>query len=102
MVFAGLITMPTSSCFAESSEFIADFVIKGEMISDSGKLWVKGHKARQEMGAQADKMIMIIDLDQRFQTIFSWFHRISRKYKNRRYLKYPLKISDPVDLSSFI
>ena len=67
MVFAGLITMPTSSCFAEASEFTADFVIKGEMMSDSGKLWVKGHKARQEMGAQAEKIIMIMDLDQGFQ-----------------------------------
>jgi hypothetical protein len=37
------------------------------MMSDSGKLWVKGHKARQEMGAQAEKIIMIMDLDQGFQ-----------------------------------
>ena len=67
MLFAGLITMTAFSGIAEASEFLADFVIKGEMISDSGKLWVKGHKARQEMGAQADKMIMIMDLDQGFQ-----------------------------------
>jgi hypothetical protein len=67
MVLAGLITMPTSSGLAEASEFLADFVIKGEMMSDSGKLWVKGHKARQEMGAQAEKIIMIMDLDQGFQ-----------------------------------
>ena len=67
MLFAGLITMATSSGLAEASEFLADFVIKGEMMSDSGKLWVKGQKARQEMGTQADKMIMLMDLDQGFQ-----------------------------------
>lgn len=67
MLFAGLITMTAFSGLAEASEFLADFVIKGEMMSDNGKLWVKGHKARQEMGAQADKMIMIMDLDQGFQ-----------------------------------
>jgi len=67
MFFAGLITVATFSGIAEASEFLADFVIKGGMMSDSGKLWVKGHKARQEMGAQAEKMIMIMDLDQGFQ-----------------------------------
>ena len=67
MLFAGLITMTAFSGIAEASEFLADFVIKGDMMSDNGKLWVKGHKARQEMGAQADKMIMIMDLDQGFQ-----------------------------------
>jgi hypothetical protein len=59
--------MTAFSGIAEASEFLADFVIKGEMMSDSGKLWVKGHKARQEMGAQAEKMIMILDLHQGFQ-----------------------------------
>lgn len=67
MLFAGLITVAAFPGIAEASEFLADFVIRGEMMSDSGKLWVKGHKARQEMGAQADKMIMIMDLDQGFQ-----------------------------------
>ena len=67
MLFAGLITVAAFSGIAEASEFLADFVIKGGMMSDNGKLWVKGHKARQEMGAQADKMIMIMDLDQGFQ-----------------------------------
>ena len=67
MLFGGLITVAAFSGIAEASEFLADFVIKGEMMSDNGKLWVKGHKARQEMGAQADKMIMIMDLDQGFQ-----------------------------------
>jgi hypothetical protein len=67
MLFASVITVAAFSGFAEASEFLADFVIKGEQMSDSGKLWVKGHKARQEMGAQADKMIMIMDLDQGFQ-----------------------------------
>jgi hypothetical protein len=66
MLFASVITVAAFSGFAEASEFLADFVIKGEQMSDSGKLWVKGHKARQEMGAHADKMIMIIDLDQGF------------------------------------
>jgi outer membrane lipoprotein-sorting protein len=67
MLFAGLIIMAAFSGIAEASEFLADFVIKGGMMSDSGKLWVKGHKARQEMGAQAEKIIMIMDLDQGFQ-----------------------------------
>jgi hypothetical protein len=67
MLFAGLLTVAAFSGIAEASEFLADFVIKGEMMSDSGKLWVKGHKARQEMGAQAEKIIMIMDLDQGFQ-----------------------------------
>jgi len=67
MLFTGLITMAAFSGIAEASEFLADFVIKGEMMSDNGKLWVKGHKARQEMGAQAEKIIMIMDLDQGFQ-----------------------------------
>lgn len=67
MLFAALITMAAFSGIAEASEFLADFVIKGEMMSDNGKLWVKGHKARQEMGAQAEKIIMIMDLDQGFQ-----------------------------------
>jgi len=64
MFFAGLITLTAFFGIAEASEFLADFVIKGGTMSDSGKLWVKGNKARQEMGAQADKMIMIMDLDQ--------------------------------------
>ena len=67
MLFAGLLTVAAFSGIAEASEFLADFVIKGEMMSDNGKLWVKGHKARQEMGAQAEKLIMIMDLDQGFQ-----------------------------------
>ena len=67
MLFGGLITVAAFSGIAEASEFLADFVIKGEMMSDNGKLWVKGHKARQEMGAQAEKIIMIMDLDQGFQ-----------------------------------
>jgi len=67
MLFTSLITVAAFSGIAEASEFLADFVIKGGMMSDSGKLWVKGHKARQEMGAQAEKIIMIMDLDQGFQ-----------------------------------
>jgi hypothetical protein len=67
MLFTGLMIIAAFFGIAEASEFLADFVIKGETMSDNGKLWVKGNKARQEMGAQADKMIMIMDLDQGFQ-----------------------------------
>jgi hypothetical protein len=67
MVFAGLITMAVFSGIAEASEFLADVVMKGGMMSGNGKVWVKGQKARQEMGTQAEKMIIIMDLDQGFQ-----------------------------------
>jgi hypothetical protein len=49
---------------AEASEFLADVVMKGGMTSGDGKLWVKGHKSRQEMGSKAEKMILIMDMDQ--------------------------------------
>jgi outer membrane lipoprotein-sorting protein len=67
MVFAGLIAMAVFSGIAEASEFLADVVMKGGMMSGNGKVWVKGQKARQEMGAQEEKMIIIMDLDQGFQ-----------------------------------
>ncbi len=67
MVFAGLITMTVFFGIAEASEFLADVVMKGGMMSGNGKVWVKGQKVRQEMGAQTEKMITIMDLDQGFQ-----------------------------------
>jgi hypothetical protein len=67
MFFAGLITMAAFSRLAEASEFSADVVMKGGMMPGSGKVWVKGQKVRQEMGAQTGKMIMIMDLGQGFQ-----------------------------------
>jgi outer membrane lipoprotein-sorting protein len=67
MVIAGLITTAVFSGIAEASEFLADVVMKGGMMSGNGKVWVKGQKARQEMGTQAEKMIIIMDLDQGFQ-----------------------------------
>jgi outer membrane lipoprotein-sorting protein len=69
MFLAGLITMTTFSGPAEASEFLADVVMKGGMMSGNGKVWVKGQKMRQEMGAGAEKMITIMDLDQGFQWI---------------------------------
>jgi outer membrane lipoprotein-sorting protein len=65
--FAGLITMATFCGTAGASEFLADVVMKGGMMSGDGKLWVKNNKSRQEMGAGAEKMIIIMDLDQGFQ-----------------------------------
>ena len=67
MFFAGLIAMATFSGAVEASEFLADVVMKGGMMSGDGKVWVKGQKMRQEMGTGAEKMIMIMDLDQGFQ-----------------------------------
>ena len=54
MFFAGLITMATFSGTAEASEFLADVVMKGGMMSGDGKVWVKGQKSRQEMGSAAE------------------------------------------------
>ena len=65
--FAGLITIANFSETVEASEFLADVVMKGGMMSDDGKVWVKGHKSRQEMGTAAEKMILIMDMDQGFQ-----------------------------------
>jgi outer membrane lipoprotein-sorting protein len=64
---AGLITMVAFSGAAEASEFLADVVMKGGMMSGDGKVWVKGQKMRQEMGTGVEKMITIMDLDQGFQ-----------------------------------
>ena len=67
MFCAGLITMAAFSGTAQASEFLADVVMKGGMMSGDGKVWVKGQKMRQEMGTGAEKMIIIMDLDQGFQ-----------------------------------
>ena len=64
---AGFIFMATFCGTAGASEFLADVVMKGGMMSGDGKLWVKGQKSRQEMGAGAEKMIIIMDLDRGFQ-----------------------------------
>jgi hypothetical protein len=64
---AGLITMANFSGTAEASEFLADVVMQGGMMSGDGKVWVKGQKSRQEMGSKAEKMIIIMDLDNGFQ-----------------------------------
>lgn len=66
MFLAGLIALGNFSGTAGASEFLADVVMKGGMMSDEGKLWVKGKKSRQEMGTAAEKMIIIMDLDQGF------------------------------------
>ena len=63
----GLITGANFSATAEAAEFLADVVMKGGMMSDDGKVWVKGNKSRQEMGTAAEKMILIMDLDRGFQ-----------------------------------
>jgi hypothetical protein len=67
MFFVSLLTMAVFSGPVDASEFIADVVIKGGMMSGHGKIWVKGHKMRQEFGARAENMIMIMDLDQGYQ-----------------------------------
>ena len=64
---AGLITIAAFSGTAEASEFLADVVMKGGMMSGDGKVWVKGQKMRQEIGTQKEKMITIMDLDKGFQ-----------------------------------
>jgi hypothetical protein len=63
MFLVGSILMSMFGGTVEASEFLADVVMKGGMMSGSGKVWVKGHKSRQEMGSQAEKMILIMDMD---------------------------------------
>jgi hypothetical protein len=46
MFCAGLITMAAFSGTAEASEFLADVVMKGGMMSGDGKVWVKGQKSK--------------------------------------------------------
>ena len=69
MFCAGLIAMAPVLGSAEASEFSADVVMKGGMMSGDGKIWVKGQKSRQEMGTGMEKMITIMDLDQGYQWI---------------------------------
>ena len=69
MFFACLISVLAFCGPAEASEFCADVVIEGGMMSGSGKVWVKDQKMRQEFGAGAEKMVMIMDLDQGYQWI---------------------------------
>jgi len=64
---AGLITMAAFCGTAGASEFLADVVMKGGMMSGDGKVWVKEQKMRQEMGTEKEKMITIMDLDKGFQ-----------------------------------
>lgn len=65
--FAVIIAMANFYGTAEASEFLADVVMKGGGMSDDGKVWVKGHKSRQEIGTAAEKMIVIMDMDQGLQ-----------------------------------
>ena len=67
MFLAGFLATTNYSGTASASEFLADVVMKGGMMSGDGKVWVKGQKSRQEMGTAAEKMIIIMDLDQGFQ-----------------------------------
>ena len=62
MFLVGSIMMSMFWGTVEASEFLADVVMKGGMMSGDGKVWVKGHKSRQEMGSQAEKMILIMDM----------------------------------------
>ena len=64
MFLVGSIMMSMYWGTSEASEFLADVVMKGGMMSGDGKVWVKGHKSRQERGSQAEKMILIMDMDQ--------------------------------------
>jgi hypothetical protein len=64
MFLVGSIMMSMSWATAEASEFLADVVMKGGVTSGDGKVWVKGHRSRQEMGSQTEKMILIMDMNQ--------------------------------------
>ena len=64
--WACLVAIANISGSAEASEFQADVIMTGGMESDDGKVWVKGQKSRQEIGSAAEKMIIIMDLDQGF------------------------------------
>ena len=66
VIWACLAAIANVSGSAEASEFLADVIMKGGMESDDGKVWVKGQKSRQEIGSAAEKMIIIMDLDQGF------------------------------------
>ena len=64
--WACLAALANVSGLAEASEFQADVIMTGGMESDDGKVWVKGQKSRQEIGSAAEKMIIIMDLDEGF------------------------------------
>jgi outer membrane lipoprotein-sorting protein len=64
ILFTSLITMAVLSGLALASEFSAEIIMKGGPMSGKGRVWVKGHKMRQEFGGQFGKMITIMDLDQ--------------------------------------
>ena len=55
MFCAGLITMATFSGTAEASEFLADVVMQGGMMSGDGKVWIKGQKMRAGDGRRGGK-----------------------------------------------
>ena len=67
LLFMFWVALIANACFAgtaEASEFLADVVMKGGMTSGDGKVWVKGHKSRQEMGGKTEKMILIMDMEE--------------------------------------
>jgi outer membrane lipoprotein-sorting protein len=64
MILVGSIIISICWGTAEASEFLADVVMKGGVTSGDGKVWVKGHRSRQEMGSQTEKMILIMDMNQ--------------------------------------
>lgn len=63
IVLMSFITTAVFSGLAPASEFSAEIIVKGGRMSGQGKVWVKGHKMRQEFGEQFGKMITIMDLD---------------------------------------
>jgi hypothetical protein len=62
-LFAGLI-MAAFFESAPASEFSADIIMKGDLMSAKGKVWVKGQKMRQAFGNEKEEIITIMDLDQ--------------------------------------
>ena len=63
VVFTSFITIAVFSGLAPASEFSAEMTMSGGRMSGQGKVWVKGHKMRQEFDDQFGKMITIMDLD---------------------------------------
>ena len=69
MFFMGSLAIVALSGISFASEFSADFIMKGSMMSGKGKVWVKGKKMRQDFDGQMGKMITIMDLDQGFNWV---------------------------------
>lgn len=64
-----------------ASEFSADMVFSGQMMSGQGKIWIKDHKMRQEFGNADEKMILLMDLDEGYSYVLMPAQKMYMKNK---------------------